>query len=139
LNMKISRAKLLVRIAADRKSLILQHLQSQATEKMEKLTEMAQREAISMRVITVVTMIYLPATFVSTFFSTDIVKYQNQVGNRDGPQNSQIVDGNFSKLALMRWLQVTLPLTAITVAIVYYYFRKARKHLASATGRFKYI
>jgi len=139
LNMQISRAKLLVRIAADRKSLILQHLQSQATEKMEKLTEMAQKEAISMRVITVVTLIYLPATFVSTFFSTDVVKYQNQAGNRDGPQSSQIVDGNFSKLALMRWLQVTLPLTAITVAVVYYYFRKARRHLASATGRFKYI
>ena len=126
---------------------------------MERLTEMAQKEAISMRVITVVTMIYLPATFVSvsfglpirlfpapipadaaqTFFSTDIVKYQNQASNRDGPQSSQIADGNFSKLALMRWLQVTLPLTAITVAVVYYYFRKARKHLVSATGRFKYF
>jgi hypothetical protein len=51
---------------------ILQHLQSQATEQMEDLTKltikigtMSQREAIAVRIITVVTLIYLPATFVS--------------------------------------------------------------------------
>jgi hypothetical protein len=50
----------------------MQHLQSQATEKMEILTEkmhkigsMSQREAVAMKIITVVTLIYLPATFVS--------------------------------------------------------------------------
>jgi hypothetical protein len=90
--MQISRAKLLVRITSDRKSLVknipslcplclmdllttlqvLQHLQSQATEKMEALTTsmhkigvMSQKEAIAMRIITVVTLVYLPATFVS--------------------------------------------------------------------------
>ena len=91
-----SRAKLLARITSDRKSLvslpssasvdrrpqrlnlrtntyqILQHLQQQATEKMEILTVnmqnigvLAQKEAISMKVITVLTLVYLPATFVS--------------------------------------------------------------------------
>ena len=51
---------------------VLQHLQSQATEKMEDLTISmgktgadSQNEAILMRIITVVTLIYLPATFVS--------------------------------------------------------------------------
>ena len=51
---------------------VLSHLQSQATMKMENLTismheigVLAQREAIAMRIITVVTLIYLPATFVS--------------------------------------------------------------------------
>jgi Mg2+ and Co2+ transporter CorA len=89
--MQVSRAKLLVRIIADRKNLVstlvhyflhlfdvlrdlqvLQHLQSQATEKMEALTTsthkigiMSQKEAIAVRIITVVTLIYLPATFVS--------------------------------------------------------------------------
>jgi hypothetical protein len=44
----------------------------QGTEKMETLTKSmhqvgvtAQKEAIAMRIITVVTLIYLPATFVS--------------------------------------------------------------------------
>ncbi|OQV04544.1 hypothetical protein CLAIMM_09404 isoform 1 [Cladophialophora immunda] len=63
--MHVSRAKLLLRIISDRKSLVLQHLQTQAAEKMEIMTVLAQKEAIAMRVITVVTLIYLPATFVS--------------------------------------------------------------------------
>lgn len=85
----VSRAKLLIRIASDRKHLVsilvqcfnasvclpaqvLSHMQSQATEKMEILTKnmyemgiAAQREAVTMRIITIVTLIYLPATFVS--------------------------------------------------------------------------
>lgn len=51
---------------------ILQHLQAQATEVMEDLTKsmfrvsfMGQKEAIAMRIITVLTLVYLPATFVS--------------------------------------------------------------------------
>jgi hypothetical protein len=93
--MQIARAKLLVQITNDRKSLVsinmslnyilspylalntkntqvLQHLQSQATGKMETLTKsmhnignMAQKDANAMRVITIVTLIFLPATFVS--------------------------------------------------------------------------
>jgi Mg2+ and Co2+ transporter CorA len=50
----------------------LQHIQAQSTEKMEQLTSsmgelgiMAQKEATAMRIITVVTVIFLPATFVS--------------------------------------------------------------------------
>ena len=91
LETEISRAKLLNKIIADRKALVsvgcqampnlacilidlqvLQHIQAQSTEKMEKLISsmgelgiMAQKEAIAMRIITVVTVIFLPATFVS--------------------------------------------------------------------------
>jgi Mg2+ and Co2+ transporter CorA len=87
--MNMSRAKLLVSIATERKTLVrfevdfalrrgtdqfqvLQHLQSQATEKMETLSSrmhelgvLSQKEAIVMRIITAVTLIFLPATFVS--------------------------------------------------------------------------
>jgi hypothetical protein len=45
-----------------------------------------------------------------TLFSTDIVKYQYQ--NQD-PANYE--NGSFSNLALKRWLQVTIPLTALTL------------------------
>jgi hypothetical protein len=40
-------------------------LEFQSTQKMEDLTQRSQREAVAMRIITVVTLIYLPATFVS--------------------------------------------------------------------------
>jgi hypothetical protein len=127
---------------------ILQHLQSQATEKMETLTismhkigALSQKEAIAMRIITVVTLIYLPATFVSvsfstfaadmfladsvkTFFSTDVIKYQNQNG---GDSTDVLSDtySSFSKLALVRWLQVTVPLTFLTLVLGYWAFKVA--------------
>jgi len=44
---------------------VLQHLQGQATEATLNLTYMSYNEAIIMRIITVVTIIYLPATFTS--------------------------------------------------------------------------
>ncbi|KAF1997328.1 hypothetical protein P154DRAFT_441433, partial [Amniculicola lignicola CBS 123094] len=109
--MQISRAKLLAGIIRDRKELILQHLQGQASERTEELNKNLEREAIVMRIITIVTLIYLPATFVSTFFSTDVVKYQNQ-GTAPG-------NGIFSSTALYRWLQVALPLTAVTLLVAW--------------------
>jgi hypothetical protein len=63
--MQIARAKLLVNIISDRKELVLQHLQGQATERTEQLNRNLEREAIVMRIITIVTLLYLPATFVS--------------------------------------------------------------------------
>jgi len=47
-----------------------------------------------------------------TFFSTDIVKYQD----RDR-------GGSFSKEAMYRWLQVTLPLSALTLSVGYGWYR----------------
>lgn len=162
--MQIARAKVLARITDDRKTLVhslyisfppmlltvrqvLQHLQSQATQKMEVLTvsmheigAQSQREAIAMRIITVMTLIYLPATFVSvslpigsltfrltsqqTFFSTDIVKYQG--------------GSSFSGIAMQRWLEVTLPLTLMTLGIAWLFYRheeKSRKRKIETTVR----
>ncbi|RDW91278.1 hypothetical protein BP5796_02443 [Coleophoma crateriformis] len=127
--MQISRAKLLVRIISDRKNLIREHLQTQATEKMEDLTISNYKEAIAMRIITVVTLIYLPATFVSTFFSTDVIKYQNQ--NDDSivseSSESQQFKGAYSDIALQRWFEVTIPLTLVTLTLGYYFYRRASK------------
>lgn len=63
--MQIARAKLLVNIISDRKELVLQHLQGQAAERTEQLNRNLEREAVVMRIITIVTLLYLPATFVS--------------------------------------------------------------------------
>lgn len=46
-------------------SQILQHLQSQATEKMEQLTTRMQKDSLTVRIIAFLTFLYLPATFVS--------------------------------------------------------------------------
>ncbi|OXV12074.1 hypothetical protein Egran_00165 [Elaphomyces granulatus] len=109
--LQITRARLLVQITSNRKALVQQHLRTRATDRMEKLsvsmynfTTMAQRDTTAMYVIAFITLIYLPATFVSTFFSTDVIKYQGQVEG----------SGVFSNTAMARWIQVTLPLTALT-------------------------
>jgi Mg2+ and Co2+ transporter CorA len=138
MEMQILRAKVLAQVTADRKTIILQHLSSQATVSMENLTKsmykigmLSQTEAAAMRIITVLTLLYLPATFVSTFFSTDVVQYQNQGGGGDGQKE----DGtSFSPLAMMRWLEVTIPLTFVTVAIAYCWYRRTLKRMADVAG-----
>ncbi|KAI9687318.1 MAG: hypothetical protein M1822_002361 [Bathelium mastoideum] len=70
--MQISRARLLATIIKNRKSLISQHFQGQSAERSERLAQSMEREAIVMRIVTIVTLIYLPATFVSTSSSTKI-------------------------------------------------------------------
>lgn len=106
----------------ERRQLLVQYVSAQATETQERVANStfavgiaAQKEAVVMRVITVVTLIFLPATFVSTFFSTDIVKYQDQ--------------GNFSDVAMYRWVEVALPLTLLTIIIAYigYKWEKRRQ------------
>ena len=109
---------------------------------------LAQKEAIAVRIITWVTLIFLPATFVSvsarnvfainlagadlskTLFSTDIVKYQDQ--NNFG-QDSW--GQSFSIVALIRWLEVTLPLTALVLGLAGMFFRQSdqRRRLALET------
>ncbi|KAF2864733.1 hypothetical protein BDV95DRAFT_290014 [Massariosphaeria phaeospora] len=116
--MQASRAKLLANIISDRRELVVQHLQGQAAERTEQLNRNLEREAIVMRIVTIVTLLYLPATFVSTFFGTDIIKYQDQ---RDG--GGIPGEGTFAPVAMKRWLQVTLPLTALTLCAAWATYR----------------
>ncbi|KAH6656533.1 hypothetical protein BKA67DRAFT_654865 [Truncatella angustata] len=112
------RAEGLAKITADRKTLIQERLQTLASDRVMNLTIQQQREAKIMRVIALVTLIYLPATFVSTFFSTDVVKYQP-----DGDNEDAVPYTSYSGLALERWFEVTVPLTILTfvVAVGWYY------------------
>lgn len=82
-----------------------QYRGDESAERMHRLNKNMEEEAIVVRIVTLVTLVYLPATFVSTFFSTDIIKYQVE----DFP------DGKFNDMAMYRWLQVTLPLTFLTL------------------------
>lgn len=51
------------------------------TKEMKSLTKKTTLETVLVRIITVVTVFFLPATFVSTFMSTDIVNYKPADGN----------------------------------------------------------
>ncbi|KAK7914324.1 hypothetical protein PG985_012027 [Apiospora marii] len=120
LDSQLDRAQVLAKIAADRKSIVLQQLQIQNALKQESVaasmwefSERGQKEAIAMRIITVITLLYLPPTFVSTFFSTDVVKYQ------DGGKGKVY----FSQDALNSFLYVTIPLWVLTLVIVVLYYR----------------
>ncbi|KAI4624880.1 uncharacterized protein J4E87_005361 [Alternaria ethzedia] len=61
LQRQLERARLIINIVNDRKELVLQHLQAQT----EQLNRNMGREAAVMRIITIVTLLYLPSTFVS--------------------------------------------------------------------------
>ncbi|KAK7911646.1 hypothetical protein PG985_014127 [Apiospora marii] len=108
--MQVRRANILVKTIADRKTILIQSKAASRAEglsaSMWRQAESSAYETIAMRAITVVTLLYLPPTFVSTLFSTDIVKYQGD----DGPFGAEM----FSGMALQRWLQVSLPLMLIT-------------------------
>ncbi|KAJ6191814.1 hypothetical protein J3E72DRAFT_35523 [Bipolaris maydis] len=135
-DMQLTRAKLLVKIISDRKELVLQHLHRQASDRTEQLNKNLEREAVVMRIITIVTLLYLPATFVSTFFGTDVIKYQDQDQNAGNSEN-----GSFSSLALERWLQVTIPLTFLTLFgawSTYRFFNSTVEHF-TFFERLKYI
>ncbi|MCJ1381741.1 hypothetical protein MMC17_004852 [Xylographa soralifera] len=63
-----SRAFLLAGIISDRRELIekvLHQFQEQYIERTEVLSKNLEKEAIGMRIITIITLLYLPATFVS--------------------------------------------------------------------------
>ncbi|KAH0364809.1 hypothetical protein KCU65_g6501, partial [Aureobasidium melanogenum] len=117
IKMQVRRLDLLAEIISDRKDLVAQHFQNQVAERTEQLNHNLEKEAIVMRIITIVTLVYLPATFVSASQHTDVVHYQ-----ASGDSGSET---SYSHLAMMRWLQVTLPLTFVTILGAWMAFKTA--------------
>ena len=64
-DMPLIRAKLLVNIISDRWQLTTQQIQIQFSHRTEQMNINLQRDTVVMRIITILTLIYLPATFVS--------------------------------------------------------------------------
>jgi hypothetical protein len=76
----------------------------QLSERMHRLTEKATQDAAAVKVLTIMTMIYLPATVVSNFFSTSFVS----------------TVGNDHIVVLSDWwifIATSVPLTLITLYI----------------------
>ncbi|QDS71141.1 hypothetical protein FKW77_009924 [Venturia effusa] len=77
------------------------------TEEMHALAFKTQREAVSMKIITLVTLFFLPATFIASLMNTTIVQWKS---DEQTGETSQV----FQWLALKFFLYTVLPLTAST-------------------------
>jgi len=130
-----SRTMILKTLLSDRKGLLYGILNKQAIETSKILTKKAQisaekmqvvtdsmhdiakktkQETVSMKIITLVTLFFLPGTFISTIMSTDILQFTN---NRE----------DFSPRALQIYLGVTIPFMVLTFAawrILYLWTKK---------------
>ncbi|KAI4647488.1 uncharacterized protein J4E78_008802 [Alternaria triticimaculans] len=134
-----SRTETLLHLLANRKNLmsgILQHRSSKASEfyakesresaarmeimtvKMQDLAMKTKQETVSMRVITTVTLFFLPATFIATFMSTDILNFEH------GKQDLQMQ-------GLRLYLMIALPATALTFVAWYFIYYFARREARS--------
>lgn len=127
LKMQASRLETLQKLLSDRKILfnaIIEHRNAEANKElarraqksqdnMEKMTnqmsdiaEKTQQETVSMRIITLVTLFFLPGTFISTLMSTSIIQFD--------PDEH----GGFKKLysseALRFFFKVSAPLMIVT-------------------------
>ncbi|PSN67391.1 hypothetical protein BS50DRAFT_634765 [Corynespora cassiicola Philippines] len=124
LRMLRSRTENLVKMLENRKTLIngiLQYNSVQATqasannmtvmtEEMHKLAVKTKQETVSMRVITSVTLFFLPATFMATFMSTEFLNF------KDGTRSLEIG-------GLRLYLMITVPMTFFTFvawALIYH-------------------
>ncbi|KAL3425127.1 hypothetical protein PVAG01_04408 [Phlyctema vagabunda] len=76
-------------------------------EAMHLLAVKTKQETVSMRVITLVTLFFLPGTFISTVMSTDIIQF---------PPSQELEGKVFQLKALQLYIFVTVPLMVITFA-----------------------
>lgn len=84
------------------------------TREMHEIAKKTKQETVSMRVITTVTLFFLPATFIATFMSTDILKFEH--GEKD-----------FQAKGLGLYLAIALPLTVLTFVAWYVIYRLAKR------------
>lgn len=135
LQMQESRLETLLRLLADRKALLYGILDYQnmlankylseksgvsavkmenMTRQMHKIAVKTEQETVSMRIITLVTLFFLPGTFISTLMSTDIVRF---------PSNQMA----FSSAATKTYVAITLPVMFLTFLSAYIYYRCVKR------------
>ncbi|KAI9772652.1 MAG: hypothetical protein M1840_000246 [Geoglossum simile] len=143
LRMQQSRVETLLRFLADWKSLlygILQYWNMEASKQLAKkaqqsadnmevmtsnmydITQKTKQETVSMKIITLVTLFFLPGTFISTLMSTDIIRFQT--GSSGKPEKV------FHFEAFRLYLAISVPLVSLTFSAWYgvYWWRAYQKH-----------
>jgi hypothetical protein len=63
-----------------------------------------------------------------------VVKFQNQNSNGFSSLTNQTSSQSYSGLALERWIEVTFPLTFITVIAAVFFYKKYVKHTEFKAG-----
>ncbi|KAI8623409.1 hypothetical protein F5Y19DRAFT_468532 [Xylariaceae sp. FL1651] len=94
------------------------------TVKMHTIAVKTEHETVSMHVITVFTLIFLPGTFIATFFGSGVIQW-----NEDGDLGADYVV--LSKGMALFWY-VSIPILAVVLAVwalVYWVARRKRKSL----------
>ncbi|KAI9773493.1 MAG: hypothetical protein M1839_002075 [Geoglossum umbratile] len=156
LRMQQSRVETLLHLLDDRKSLLYGILEyrcmeaskelaqkaQQSAKNMEKITQdmhniarKTKQETVSMRIITLVTLFFLPGTFISlgqTLMSTDIIKFQDKSAGKPGR--------TFQPGALQLYLAISLPLMFITFLSwygVYWWVNRKDRRKSSKLGVFR--
>ncbi|KAH8649812.1 hypothetical protein BX600DRAFT_418752 [Xylariales sp. PMI_506] len=92
------------------------------TKQMHSIAIKTEHETVSMHVITIFTLIFLPGTFVATFFSSGAIQW-----NDDGTLGADYI-ANPGGLRL--FFAIIIPLTVVVMivwALVYYIARRKRK------------
>ncbi|CAD6583127.1 MAG: hypothetical protein ASARMPRED_001238 [Alectoria sarmentosa] len=74
------------------------------TREMKHIARRTKTETVSMKIITVVTLFFLPGTFISTLMSTEIVQW---------PEGKKV----YQQDALNTWLYLSLPFMAVTLGL----------------------
>ncbi|KAI1267594.1 hypothetical protein F5Y18DRAFT_415728 [Xylariaceae sp. FL1019] len=100
----------------------------QWTVEMHKIAVKTEQETVSMHVITIFTLIFLPGTFIATFFSSGVIQW-----NEDGHLGS---DYTILPHAMALFWYVSIPILAIVLAVwalVYWVARRKRKLVADPT------
>lgn len=136
-----ARVETLLRLLADRKALfygILEYRNVEASKELagkaqisadhvEYMTQQMKQEAVFMRIITLVTLFFLPGTFVSTLLSTDIVHWQTPA-----PGGLEKV---VSKGAIKMFLYVTIPFMFLTFSAAIGFYSWSKRHERKAMER----
>ncbi|KAF2183924.1 hypothetical protein K469DRAFT_710295 [Zopfia rhizophila CBS 207.26] len=81
------------------------------TSNMNDIAQKTRQETVSMRIITLVTLFFLPGTFIGTFMSTDIIKFE--------PGNVR----HFQPQGLKVYLAICLPMMFVTFLAWYFVYR----------------
>ncbi|KAF6807764.1 hypothetical protein CSOJ01_07966 [Colletotrichum sojae] len=91
-----------------------------ATDQMKRLADKTSRETASMHIITGVTLIFLPATFVATFFQSGIFLW------KEAPDDMEEA-WKYQGAGLSLFCKVCAPLTLVTIGGWYLSWRMGRR------------
>ncbi|KAG4442602.1 hypothetical protein IFR05_001932 [Cadophora sp. M221] len=126
LEVQVTRANNVIRTALEKQIMIAQYLHlyervELTTATMQSIELATQKESLSMQIILIVTLIFLPATFVSTIFGLDIMKWEGH--------------DSLHRDAIYLWTQMAVGLAALTILVRWSAFIRTRSRVEEKTKR----